>query len=113
VGNANALMQSDDWAALVEDAKSRKCYMDMESIPKEFLSLGKGYSSSTSLKISNSTRGFRSRPGVKPDFDEDRHNQYLPRNGSYRNLDDRDRDRDPPMHRRMNSFSSNISRREG
>lgn len=110
MGNANALMQSEDWAALIEDAKSRKCYMDMENIPKEFLSLGKGSSSSTSLKNSNNARGFRSRPGMKPDFDEDRHNQYIPRNGSYRNLDDRDRD--PPMPRRMNSFSSNISKRE-
>lgn len=110
VGNANALMQSEDWGALIEDAKSRKCYMDMDTIPKEFLPLGKGSSSNTSIKNSNNTRGFRSRPGMKPDFDEDRHNQYLPRNGSYRNLDDRDRD--PPMHRRMNSFASNISKRE-
>ncbi|KAJ1699268.1 hypothetical protein LUZ63_007780 [Rhynchospora breviuscula] len=109
VGNANALMQSDDWAALIEDAKSRKCFMDMDSIPKEFLNLGRVSSSSTSIKSSNNIRGFRSRPGMKPDFDEERH-QYLPRNGSYRHLDDRDRE--PPLHRRTNSFSSNISKRD-
>ncbi|CAA6658041.1 unnamed protein product [Spirodela intermedia] len=34
VGNANALMQSDDWAALITDAKSRKCFMDLDSIPR-------------------------------------------------------------------------------
>ncbi|GAB2270470.1 hypothetical protein Dimus_038850 [Dionaea muscipula] len=37
MGNANALMQSEDWAALIADAKSRNCYMDMESLPKDFL----------------------------------------------------------------------------
>uniref|UniRef100_A0A1D1YSP9 Helicase SEN1 n=2 Tax=Anthurium amnicola TaxID=1678845 RepID=A0A1D1YSP9_9ARAE len=37
VGNANALVQSDDWASLIMDAKSRKCFMDVSNIPKEFL----------------------------------------------------------------------------
>ncbi|XP_077213886.1 uncharacterized protein LOC143848744 isoform X3 [Tasmannia lanceolata] len=37
MGNANALMQSDDWAALILDAKARDCYVAMDSIPKEFL----------------------------------------------------------------------------
>eukprot|EP01018_Ginkgo_biloba_P000122 Gb_34450 [translate_table: standard] len=36
MGNAAALMQSEDWAALIADAKSRDCFMDMESVPKEF-----------------------------------------------------------------------------
>ncbi|XP_030548808.1 uncharacterized ATP-dependent helicase C29A10.10c-like [Rhodamnia argentea] len=36
MGNANALIQSDDWAALIADAKARNCYMDMDSVPKEF-----------------------------------------------------------------------------
>lgn len=37
MGNANALVQSDDWAALIADAKSRNCIMDMDSLPKDFL----------------------------------------------------------------------------
>nr|XP_012574080.2 uncharacterized ATP-dependent helicase C29A10.10c-like isoform X2 [Cicer arietinum] len=37
MGNANALIQSEDWAALIADARSRNCYMDMDSLPKEFL----------------------------------------------------------------------------
>ncbi|KAI9094788.1 hypothetical protein K1719_026594 [Acacia pycnantha] len=37
MGNANALVQSDDWGALIADAKSRNCLMDMDSLPKDFL----------------------------------------------------------------------------
>ncbi|CAH1454089.1 unnamed protein product [Lactuca virosa] len=37
MGNASALVQSEDWAALIADAKARKCYMDMDSLPKDFL----------------------------------------------------------------------------
>ncbi|XP_076927845.1 putative helicase MAGATAMA 3 isoform X2 [Bidens hawaiensis] len=41
MGNASSLVQSDDWAALIADAKARKCYMDMDSIPKDFLAAPK------------------------------------------------------------------------
>ncbi|XP_071701785.1 probable helicase MAGATAMA 3 [Rutidosis leptorrhynchoides] len=37
MGNASALVQSADWAALIADSKARKCYMDMDSLPKDFL----------------------------------------------------------------------------
>ncbi|VFQ78976.1 unnamed protein product [Cuscuta campestris] len=37
MGNANALTQSEDWAALIADAKARKCYMDMDCLPKDWL----------------------------------------------------------------------------
>ncbi|KAL1540501.1 helicase sen1-like [Salvia divinorum] len=37
MGNANALVQSDDWAALIDDSKARSCYLDMDSLPKEFI----------------------------------------------------------------------------
>ncbi|XP_024977199.1 helicase sen1-like isoform X1 [Cynara cardunculus var. scolymus] len=37
MGNASALVQSEDWAALIADAKARQCYMDMDLLPKEFL----------------------------------------------------------------------------
>lgn len=59
MGNANALIQSDDWAALINDAKARNCYMDMESVPKEFLVL-KGPSPNTPNKPSFPPRGLRS-----------------------------------------------------
>ncbi|KAH9293850.1 hypothetical protein KI387_040947, partial [Taxus chinensis] len=35
-GKAAALKQSSDWSALIEDAKSRDCFMDMESVPRDF-----------------------------------------------------------------------------
>ncbi|KAE9468048.1 hypothetical protein C3L33_00037, partial [Rhododendron williamsianum] len=37
MGNANSLMKSDDWAALITDAKARNCYLDMDSLPKDFI----------------------------------------------------------------------------
>ncbi|KAL6493163.1 hypothetical protein OROGR_032922 [Orobanche gracilis] len=37
MGNANALVQSDDWAALIADSKARNCYLDIESLPKDFI----------------------------------------------------------------------------
>jgi len=62
MGNANALMQSDDWAALIADAKARNCYMDMESLPKEFL-ISKGPANSAfPSRFSSGPRGMR--PGA-------------------------------------------------
>ncbi|CAN1762789.1 Helicase SEN1 [Linum perenne] len=37
MGNASSLMKSEDWAALITDAKGRSCFMDMDSLPKDFL----------------------------------------------------------------------------
>ncbi|KAK4757964.1 hypothetical protein SAY87_019265 [Trapa incisa] len=60
MGNANALIQSDDWAALIDDAKARKCYMDMDSLPKDFLvSKGPAYTPLPG-KSSFNARGLRS-----------------------------------------------------
>lgn len=96
VGNANALMQSDDWAALIADAKMRKCFMGMDSIPKELLVL-KGSASAPKVS-SNNMRSSRSSgrqrylemlPEPKsgtPSEDEEKANMHIPRNGSYRNL---------------------------
>ncbi|KAH9604983.1 hypothetical protein KSS87_014922 [Heliosperma pusillum] len=59
MGNANALMQSDDWAALIADAKARNCYMDMDSLPKELLvTKGPAYDSARS-KFNSGARGSR------------------------------------------------------
>lgn len=60
MGNANALVQSDDWAALIADAKSRNCYTDMETLPKDFLvSKGPVYTPMPGKAPSN-MRGLRS-----------------------------------------------------
>ncbi|KAK3157325.1 hypothetical protein QOZ80_2AG0119440 [Eleusine coracana subsp. coracana] len=101
VGNANALMQSEDWAALIADAKARKCFMDLESIPKDFLPM-KGPSNTPGRNPSNNIRNMRtggprprhldmlsdSRSGMSMRADEDERPNSVPRNGSYRNLDD-------------------------
>ncbi|KAF5748639.1 P-loop containing nucleoside triphosphate hydrolases superfamily protein isoform 3 [Tripterygium wilfordii] len=63
MGNANALVQSDDWAALIADAKARSCYMDMDSLPKDFVgSKGPTYGH-LSGKFSSGARGLRSAGG--------------------------------------------------
>ncbi|XP_040384120.1 uncharacterized ATP-dependent helicase C29A10.10c-like [Oryza brachyantha] len=127
VGNANALMQSEDWASLISDAKARKCFMDLDSIPKDFLAMK--VSNTPGRNSSNNMRNMRtggprprhlemlpdSRVNMRPD--EDERSNSVPRNTSYRNLDDlgrpgdRSRDNLPfGMPRRPNS--SNGSRRE-
>ncbi|KAI4337718.1 hypothetical protein L6164_016100 [Bauhinia variegata] len=60
MGNANALVQADDWASLITDAKNRNCYMEMDSLPKDFLvPKGPAYTPLPG-KISSNMRGFRS-----------------------------------------------------
>lgn len=60
MGNANALTQSDDWAALITDAKSRNCYMDMDSLPKELLVTKGPVYTPLPGKASSNMRGMRS-----------------------------------------------------
>ncbi|KAL8158565.1 hypothetical protein V2J09_000102 [Rumex salicifolius] len=63
MGNANALIQSDDWAALIADAKGRNCYMDLDSLPKEFqISKAPSFPSS----FPHIARGTRSSGGPRP-----------------------------------------------
>ncbi|KAK8970667.1 putative helicase MAGATAMA 3 [Platanthera guangdongensis] len=98
VGNANALMQSDDWAVLITDAKARNCFKDTSSIPKEFMG-AKGSVYTAGKVSSNNARSFknaghRSRhvemmpenKPVPPSEDEEKSPSFAPRNGSYRNL---------------------------
>ncbi|XP_042514271.1 probable helicase senataxin [Macadamia integrifolia] len=100
MGNANALIQSDDWAALINDAKARSCYADMESLPKDFLvSKGPPYTPLPG-KASSNMRGLRtvgprhrhldmqsdSRSGT-PSEDEGKLNiSSLSRNGGHRDM---------------------------
>ncbi|KAG6473087.1 uncharacterized ATP-dependent helicase C29A10.10c-like [Zingiber officinale] len=99
VGNANALVQSEDWAALIADAKSRKCFIDMECIPKEFL-LIKGSTASPAKVVLNSTRSSKScsqrqhrldmpsEPKSGTQSENENKSDYFPsRNGAFRNID--------------------------
>ncbi|XP_050375988.1 uncharacterized ATP-dependent helicase C29A10.10c-like isoform X2 [Argentina anserina] len=98
MGNANALMQSEDWAALIKDAKARNCYMDMENLPKEFLGpKGPSYNPLPG-KLSSNMRGLRSagprhrsldmrmdsRSGTPSEDDEKFNAPVISRNGHYR-----------------------------
>ncbi|RVW65542.1 Helicase SEN1 [Vitis vinifera] len=100
MGNANALMQSDDWAALISDARARSCYLDMDSLPKEFL-VPKGPTyGPLSGKVSSNMRGLRSagprhrqldmhvesKSGTPSEDDEKSNASLISRNGNYRPL---------------------------
>lgn len=98
MGNANALGQSDDWAALIDDAKSRNCYIDMDSLPKDFVLQKSSPYPSYQAKIP-SNRGLRtglrhrpydmhmeSRSGTPSEDDEKSNTSTILRNGSYRSL---------------------------
>ncbi|KAK2998961.1 hypothetical protein RJ639_023227 [Escallonia herrerae] len=98
MGNANALMQSEDWAALIADAKERNCYMDMGSLPKDFLLPKTPAYAPLPAKFSN-IRGLRSglrhrsydmhmepRSGTPSEDDEKLNASLISRNGNYRPL---------------------------
>ncbi|KAG8377370.1 hypothetical protein BUALT_Bualt08G0026000 [Buddleja alternifolia] len=93
MGNANALVQSEDWSALITDAKSRNCYLDMDSLPKDFIpetstfntfsskiSGGRGLRSSGPRYRSHDSH-MESRSGTPSEEDE---KSNIPRNGNYR-----------------------------
>ncbi|KAE9584725.1 putative P-loop containing nucleoside triphosphate hydrolase [Lupinus albus] len=98
MGNANALVQSDDWAALITDAKSRNCYMEMDSLPKDFLvSKGPTYTplpgkSSTNMRGSRSAAPryrpmdmhIESRSGAPSEDDDKMNAPVSSRNGNHR-----------------------------
>ncbi|KAK9162944.1 hypothetical protein Syun_003846 [Stephania yunnanensis] len=98
MGNANALMQSDDWAALITDAKARNCYLDMESLPKEFLVTkgstftplpGKSSSTMRGLRTGGRQRHLDMHPDSKsgtPSEDDEKSSMPISRNGGYRNV---------------------------
>lgn len=111
-------MQSEDWAALVADAKARKCFMDLDSIPKDFLAMKissntPGRNSSNNIRNSR-TGGPRPRhldmlpdPRIGMRADEDERPNFVPRNASYRTLDDLGRSAD----RSRESFQFGVVRR--
>ncbi|XP_071741756.1 probable helicase MAGATAMA 3 [Rutidosis leptorrhynchoides] len=99
MGNASTLVQSDDWAALIADAKTRECYMDMDSVPKDFMGpkVPPPAYGPPQARFSN-MRGLK-RPGLRhrsydymdsrsgtPSEDDEKYNNssFGPRNGNYR-----------------------------
>lgn len=98
MGNANALMQSDDWAALIADARERKCFMDMDALPKEFSIPKASNYAPISSRGSMNTRALRGgglrqrhvdtfsemKIGVQPNDDE-KSSMIMSRNGGSRN----------------------------
>ncbi|CAL1388920.1 unnamed protein product [Linum trigynum] len=104
MGNASSLMQSDDWAALITDAKARSCFMEMDSLPKDFLGSkgmmpgNKGPSlNARSLRSGGGPRYNRSfdvhmesRLGT-PSEDAENNSSIISRNGNYRPFNN------PPM----------------
>ncbi|XP_051123424.1 uncharacterized ATP-dependent helicase C29A10.10c [Andrographis paniculata] len=97
MGNASTLIQSEDWGALIDDAKKRNCYLGMDSLPKEFSPEASTYNTFSS-KNPNS-RGLRSGPrfrshdthiesrsGTPSEEDEKSNMSVIPRNGSYRTI---------------------------
>lgn len=97
MGNANALVQSDDWAALIDDAKARNCYLDVDSLPKEFIPKPSTYGafSSEFYSASGLTPEPRYRPqesyvnsrvGTPSEVEERSTLPYISRLGSHRFL---------------------------
>ncbi|KAJ9560507.1 hypothetical protein OSB04_005667 [Centaurea solstitialis] len=98
MGNASTLVQSDDWAALIADAKTRECYMDMDSLPKDFLAAKvpppvygppqARFSNMRGLKRPGlrhrSYDHMESRSGTPSEDDEKTNSSFPPRNGNYR-----------------------------
>ncbi|KAL3592342.1 hypothetical protein D5086_010982 [Populus alba] len=91
MGNATSLVQSDDWSALVADAKARNCYMNMDSLPKDFFVLkgtqGKGSSNVRGLRLGGPRHRsldmhMESRSGTPSEDDENSGASVISRNGS-------------------------------
>ncbi|GFZ10031.1 P-loop containing nucleoside triphosphate hydrolases superfamily protein [Actinidia rufa] len=73
MGNASSLVKSDDWAALISDAKARNCYLDVDSLPKDFL---------VSKDPAYASLPGKSRSGT-PSEDDEKSNASLSKNGNY------------------------------
>lgn len=111
MGNASTLVQSDDWAALIADAKTRECYMDMDSVPKDFMGpkVPPPAYGPPQARFSN-MRGLKrpglrhrsydymeSRSGTPSEDDEKTNSSFAPRNGNYRPFK-------PPMENSLDDF---------
>lgn len=121
MGNASALMKCEDWAALITDARARNCFMEMESLPKDF-PVPKVPSF---IPKAPNARGFRSggprtrsidlhtesRSGTPSEDDEKLSTTTFPRNGNSRRENSVD-DSDPPGDRYRDALQHGIQRRQ-
>ena len=94
MGNASSLVKSDDWSALIADAKARNCYLDMNSLPKDFLVPKDPAYAPLPGKVSSNFRGLRSGPRHRsfdmrmesrsgtPSEDDEKSNASLSKNGN-------------------------------
>ncbi|KAA8544548.1 hypothetical protein F0562_022593 [Nyssa sinensis] len=115
MGNANALIKSDDWASLISDAKARNCYLDMDSLPKDFLVPKAPTYVPIPGKVSN-VRGLRSgvryrsfdmytesRSGTPSEDDEKSNASLISKNGNYRSLKS-------PMENTLDDFDQSVDK---
>ncbi|XP_057502593.1 helicase sen1-like isoform X2 [Actinidia eriantha] len=99
MGNGNTLVQSEDWSALIADAKQRNCYLTMDSLPKDFLAPKAPASGPSPVSVSSNLRGLRSGgilrhrsfdmhmdsgSGTPSEDDEKSNAQLVLKNGNYR-----------------------------
>nr|GEW55817.1 uncharacterized ATP-dependent helicase C29A10.10c isoform X1 [Tanacetum cinerariifolium] len=118
MGNASTLVQSDDWAALIADAKTRECFTDMESLPKDFLvskvppppTYGPPQSRFSNMR-GLKRPGLRHRPydhmesrsGTPSEDDEKTNSSFAARNGNYRSFK-------PPYESSLDDFDQSSDR---
>ncbi|XP_010541131.1 PREDICTED: uncharacterized ATP-dependent helicase C29A10.10c [Tarenaya hassleriana] len=110
MGNAAALVKSDDWAALINDAKARSCFMEMESLPKDFPVPKGPPPPNYSQKVPNA-RGARSGGGPRTRANEDEERMGFPRNGNFRREKSLD-DLDQPGDRYRDAWQHGIQKRQ-
>ncbi|KAG2241693.1 hypothetical protein Bca52824_090266 [Brassica carinata] len=132
MGNASALMKCEDWAALITDARERNCFMEMESLPKDFpvpnvpsfipkAPNARGFRPGGSRNRSIDMQHNETRSGT-PSEDDERQQQLstrtmtYPRNGNFRRensvVDDSDQSWQHGMIQRRQNFGRPFGRRD-
>lgn len=131
MGNASALMKSEDWAALITDARARNCFMEMDSLPQDFplpkvpsydpkAPNGRGFRSG-GPRIRSFDAQIESSSGTTPEDNEKLNTSTLARNDHFqkdRSMDDfgmsGDRYRDALQHgnQRKQNFGRDLARQD-
>ncbi|KAJ0263030.1 Uncharacterized protein HA466_0034670 [Hirschfeldia incana] len=126
MGNASALMKCEDWAALITDARERNCFMEMESLPKDFpvpsfipKAPNRGFRPGGSRNRSIDMQHNETRSGTPSEDDEKlstRTTTSFPRNGNFRRensvVDDSDQSWQHGMIQRRQNFGRPFGRRD-
>lgn len=129
MGNASALMKCEDWAALITDARERNCFMEMESLPKDFpvpnvpifipkAPNPRGFRPGGSRNRSIDMQHNETRSGTPSEDDEKLSTRTMtyPRNGNFRRensvVDDSDQSWQHGMIQRRQNFGRPFGRRD-